>query len=185
VPDCVKVLDFGLVREYRAVNREQDRLSDKDAIEGTPWFMPPEAFKNSANVDPRSDIYSVGALGYYLLTGGQYAFPGESLREIHRQQLAGKPAPPSQRTDNPIGKELEQVILSCLEIDPALRPQSVGILRSELQSSPVAAQWNLAARAQWWAMYHRLPSAKPAAVDVSTLMATVRIDIADRIEPAD
>jgi hypothetical protein len=185
VPDCVKVLDFGLVREYRAGNREQDRLSDKDAIEGTPWFMPPEAFKNSASVDPRSDIYSVGALGYYLLTGGQYAFPGESLREIHRQQLAGKPVPPSQHTANPISKELEQVILSCLEIDPALRPQTVGILRSELQSSPVAAQWDLAARVQWWAMYHRLPSAKIEAVDVSTPMATVRIDIADRIEPAD
>ena len=71
VPDCVKVLDFGLVREYRDGNPPQKKSARENMIEGTPWFMPPEAINGSS--DPRSDLYSVGALGYYLLTG-QYIF---------------------------------------------------------------------------------------------------------------
>jgi serine/threonine protein kinase len=70
VADCVKVLDFGLVREFRAGEPETLNSGDESVIEGTPWFMPPEAIQASAPTDPRSDLYSVGALGYFLLTGG-------------------------------------------------------------------------------------------------------------------
>src|SRR5208282_489349 len=73
VPDCVKVLDFGLGREYHAGNPERMNPAGKNVIEGTPWFTPPEAISSSVQTDPRSDIYSIGALGYYLLTG-QYIF---------------------------------------------------------------------------------------------------------------
>jgi len=180
VPDCVKVLDFGLVREYHA---GQNRLTDKDTIEGTPWFMPPEAFVGSNNVDPRGDLYSVGALAYYLLTGGQYVFPGDSLEEINRRQLAEKPIPPSQRTENPISHQLGQIILRCLAIEPAQRPQTVGELREWLLASPQAEGWKLADRAAWWAHYPSGPASGFEPAETSTPRATVSINIADRILP--
>ena len=86
VPDCVKVLDFGLVREYHADEPERSRRPGDYVIEGTPWFMPPEAIRGSAEIDPRSDLYSLGALGYFLLTG-QYIFDAETVAEIHEKQL--------------------------------------------------------------------------------------------------
>jgi hypothetical protein len=183
IPDCVKVLDFGLVREYRARKGEQSKLTNKDTIEGTPWFMPPEAFKGSTNIDPRSDLYSVGALGYYLLTGGQYVFAGESLQEINQRQLAEKPVPPSARTNNAISPELDQIILSCLEIDPDQRPQSAGELREWLLACPRAGDWKLKDRMAWWTKYRSQPPAQPVASETSTPMATVSVDIADRIPP--
>jgi hypothetical protein len=183
VPDCVKVLDFGLVREYRGENREQGKLTQKDAIEGTPWFMPPESFESSTKSDPRSDIYSLGALAYYLLTGGQYVFAGESLAEIHQHQMAGDPVPPSQRTNNIISDELEQIILRCLAIDPDQRPQSTLELRELLLASPRAKEWTLADRVAWWTKYHSQPVVEVETAEASTPMQTVRIDIADRIQP--
>ena len=66
VLDWVKVLDFGLVREFR---QPLDAAGKEPEFAGTPSFMPPEAIKNSAANDPRSDLYAVGAIGYFLLTG--------------------------------------------------------------------------------------------------------------------
>ena len=77
VPDCVKVLDFGLVREYARRARNGGHRRRRQLIEGTPWFMPPEAIQGSATADPRSDLYSLGALGYFLLTGALYFRRGE------------------------------------------------------------------------------------------------------------
>src|ERR1019366_407192 len=80
IPDSVKVLDFGLVREYSGQNHDKPHPAGEEEFVGTPWFMPPEAFKGSGPTDPRSDLYSVGALGYYLLTG-QYIFEAETASE--------------------------------------------------------------------------------------------------------
>src|ERR1051326_9583120 len=114
--------------------------------------MPPEAIKDAARSDPRSDIYSVGALGYYLLTTAN-VFDAENVLDLYEKHLTASPIKPSQRTANPISAELEETILRCLEKEPNLRPQSVGELRALLLTSPHAADWTLEARQGWWTEY--------------------------------
>ena len=182
-PDCVKVLDFGLVREFRNTNIEQNAPEEKTAIEGTPWFMPPESILNPAQSDPRSDIYSVGALGYYLLTGGSFVFEGETIWDIHQRQLEGNPVPPSQRTANPISHELEEIILRCLAVDPNQRPQTADELRELLLATPHAADWKLANRLAWWESFQSESTTENPTTDPATSRATVSISMTDRIQP--
>ena len=183
IPDSVKVLDFGLVQEYRGDNRQQMNLAGKDVLEGTPWFMPPEAIQDTAASDPRSDIYSLGALAYYLLTG-DYAYDGATVLEIHKKQLAGPPVPPSQRSRQPISAELDRLVLSCLAADPEKRPQSALALRLLLLATPQAGEWTVSEQAEWWTDFHRQTPAKIAAVEgaAPTPVATVKIDINARLQ---
>jgi serine/threonine protein kinase len=183
ISDCVKVLDFGLVREYRNGSENPRPADDNKIIEGTPWFTAPEAIENPALIDPRSDIYAVGALGYFLLTQ-HYIFDAETVAEIHQKQLAADPIPASMRTTNPISAEMEQILLSCLAKDPSERPQSAEDLRALLLTCPAAGEWTVEARAAWWAAYRQQPAVNPVngAVKTSTPMATVRIDLASRVE---
>jgi eukaryotic-like serine/threonine-protein kinase len=179
VPDYVKVLDFGLVREYSG----QGEKKDDNEMVGTPWFMSPESIQNPATSDPRSDIYSVGGLAYYLLTGS-HVFEHESADEVYQQQLTAEPVPPSQITDNPISAELDEVILRCLKKDPADRPQSVLELFALLLTSPHAEDSTPETRAAWWQGFHaRKNAAATAAVgDGSTTLPDVKIDFDSRME---
>lgn len=183
VPDFVKVLDFGLVREYRSDVTEAGQPAGEDLIEGTPWFMPPEAIQSAASADPRSDLYSLGALAYFLLTG-HYIFDAESIAEIHQKQLADPPIPPSQRRADPLSSELEQVLLACLEKDRERRPQSAAELKSRLLASPAAAEWTLESRAAWWEGYQQeaAPAAEAAGSEAGKSMPSVSIDLAGRGE---
>jgi serine/threonine protein kinase len=182
VPDCVKVLDFGLVREYHADDAAQIISASDYLIEGTPWFTPPEAIRGAGKIDPRSDLYSLGALGYFLLTG-QYIFDAESVAEIHEKQLSAAPIPPTQRTPNPISAEMEQLLLRCLEKDPALRPQSAGELRAGLLATPAAAEWTPEMRIAWWDAYVQQLISSPAEPSaVATPMPTVSVDLDSRME---
>lgn len=182
IPDCVKVLDFGLVRTQRAENFKSVRLtgSGEAAAVGTPLFMPPESFKRASDADARSDLYSVGALAYYVLTG-TYVFTGENMMDIYEQQLTSEPAPPSSRTTNPISQELETVLLRCLQRDPSKRPQSASELRDLLLQTPFAHSWTLSERAAWWKQYHA-SAPVPAAETATPAQNTVKIDFASRLE---
>jgi len=184
VPDSVKVLDFGLVREYRRASREQMPLTGASRMMGTPTFMPPEAIKDAAGSDPRSDIYSVGALGYYLLTTAN-VFDAQNVLDLYEKHLTATPIKPSQRTANPISAELEETILRCLEKERNLRPQSVGELRALLLTSPRASDWGLESRAAWWANYQDQEIRRAGKGDQrasSPINATVKIDFASRIQ---
>ena len=184
VPDCVKVLDFGLVREFRADAVEPSNSDGEREVEGTPWFMPPEAIQQgSAPTDPRSDLYSLGALGYFLLTG-HYLFDAHSIAEIQEKQLTTPPIPPSERTNNHISREMEQLLLSCLEKDMNLRPRSAVELRTLLLATPAAGDWTPENQAVWWDAYERQSvAAKDGKVaQASAHMATVRIDLASRVQ---
>ncbi|MCX6914356.1 MAG: serine/threonine-protein kinase, partial [Verrucomicrobia bacterium] len=149
VPDMVKVLDFGLVRTVVSMDDTALNTDDSEAFVGTPNYMPPEAVETSANTDARSDLYAVGAVGYYLLTG-QGPFDGETTAEICRKRLEEQPVPPSTRIGHPICPQLEALILRCLERDPAARPQSAHELMTLLAASPSIVEWNVEHRAAWW-----------------------------------
>jgi hypothetical protein len=181
VADCVKVLDFGLVREFRALETEATHLPEDNVIEGTPWFTPPEAIHGAAPVDPRSDLYAVGALGYFLLTG-KYIFDAETVAEIHEKQLTLAPIPPSQRIARPIGRELEALLLRCLEKEAVLRPQSAVELRDLLLAVPVTTEWSADMRAVWWQTHESQPLPSEPANDIATPMVTVRIDLESRMD---
>ncbi|HEX4350599.1 MAG TPA: serine/threonine protein kinase, partial [Verrucomicrobiae bacterium] len=183
VPDCVKVLDFGLVRDYRNGISEPVIIGGERVVEGTPWFMPPESIRGSVPVGPCSDLYSLAALGYFLLTG-HYIFDAENISEIHEKQLTTTPILPHQRTTNPISAEMEDLLLRCLEKDMNLRPQSAGELRKLLLALSAATEWTTEASASWWTAYENQPEpgSDGTIPDTSTPMATVRIDLASRME---
>jgi len=145
VPDYVKVLDFGLVRDYRNVQNDPD----KDGFAGTPWFMSPEMIRNPASSDPRCDLYALGGLAYFLLTG-RHVFEHDSAAEVLQLHLNETPVPPSEVTDNPISEPMEQLILECLAKDPAQRPDSAMEVAARLGDCPAAAAYPPEKRAAWW-----------------------------------
>ena len=147
---------------------------------GTPWFMSPESIKNPALSDPRSDIYAVGALAYFLLTG-EHVFDAETVLEVYEQQLTQTPVPPSRRTANPVSAEMERTLLRCLEKDAQLRPQTIGELRALLLASPRSADWGQEQRTAWWKDHQ--PAAPAVSASPSPMPATISIDLAPQANP--
>jgi serine/threonine-protein kinase len=145
--------------------------------------MPPEAIRDSVSSDPRSDLYSVGALAYYLLTG-TYAYDGETIRDIHEKQLAGPPPLPSRTANRPISTEMDALVLRCLATNPDQRPQTARELRELLLATPHATEWTIADQTAWWEQFNLQPAIShvTAAPEVSTPLATVKIDINTRLQ---
>ena len=181
--DWVKVLDFGLVRAYHDGKGNRIRSLAQAAAEGTPLFMPPEAFADSAAADPRSDIYSLGALGYYLLTA-QYVFEANSDLELYQKHHAKRPSPRAAARSIRSARELEETILRCLEKEPNLRAQSVRELQELLLTTPPACSWGPDERTAWWLRYQTGPQESPVEepAAASPLEATVRLDEIVRTE---
>jgi tRNA A-37 threonylcarbamoyl transferase component Bud32 len=180
VPDMVKVLDFGLVRPVASADNTALDAADTQILAGTPNYMSPEAVESGASTDARSDLYSVGAVGYYLLTG-QGVFDGESIAEICRKRREEKPVPPSVRAGRPICPHLEGLILHCLERDPKDRPQSAHELIALLSASPRIADWNVEQRAAWWVAHREaINRARAAEAEPIETAKAVNIEIEDR-----
>jgi tRNA A-37 threonylcarbamoyl transferase component Bud32 len=180
VPDMVKVLDFGLVRTIGSADETAFHSGDTDIFVGTPSYMSPEVVQNSAQTDARSDLYSVGAVGYHLLTG-QGVFEGATMAEICRKRLEERPLPPATRIGRPICPHLEALILRCLERDPEDRPQSAHELIALLAASPRIAEWNVEQRSAWWVAHREAISrARAAEAEPIESAQAVNIEIEDR-----
>lgn len=146
-------------------------------------FMPPEAFRHAEQGDPRGDIYSLGALGYYLLTG-QSVFSGESDVELYQKHLNERPVPPSHRTSNSVSAEIDEILLRCLEKELNLRFQSVVELGQVLSSLPQADVWDMHARSEWWAQATRrlgTESQRVSCGQENRSSATVKISPTDHV----
>ena len=152
-PDVVKVLDFGLIKQVGA--DAEGAQSDVHQIVGTPLYLSPEALIAPERVDAKSDLYALGAVGYFLLTG-QPPFSGNSLLEVCGQHLHSEPVPPSERLGAPIPRELELLILSCLAKSPDERPVNAAALRAALLG--FATDWTQERAAQWWVQRSDLTS---------------------------
>ncbi|MBN8732350.1 MAG: protein kinase [Acidobacteria bacterium] len=144
--DFVKVLDFGLAKSKAEAATEHLTLTGSAL--GTPAFMAPETAAGKPNIDGRADIYSLGCVAYYLLTG-QLVFPekdGLSMALAH----VNTPAPaPSTHTEVAVPEALDRLILQCLAKDPAARPQTCRQLAAELSRIAEPA-WLPDQARQWW-----------------------------------
>ena len=159
-PDLVKVLDFGLVK---ALDEGKQAQASTSGLTGTPLYMSPEAIQFPMSVDSRSDIYAVGAVGYFLLTG-QPVFPAQSLVELCQQHVSAVPEDPSTKLGKPVSSQLEDAIMACLEKNSANRPQTARDLAVAISKSPVANLWSINDADGWWGRHERgqLPTANSA-----------------------
>ena len=149
--DFIKVLDFGIVKVTHATAREAI-LTQENVLRGTPAFIAPEQVLSTREIDSRADIYSVGCVAYWLLTG-DLVFRGDTPIAVMMHHAHTTPVPVSQRSELPIPPELDRLIQSCLEKEPAKRPQSARELSRLLADVPVAAPWNEERAAVWWARH--------------------------------
>ena len=147
VPDVAKVVDFGLAKDLeRAGSAALTRATD---ITGTPMYLAPEAITDPDTVDGRSDLYALGAVGYYLLAG-QHVFEGGTLVEVCSHHLRTPPIAPSKRLGRPLPPDLESVILSCLEKDAARRPPSADAVSTHLAMCVGVDEWGELRAREWW-----------------------------------
>ena len=147
--DFVKILDFGLVKSGRRPETTSSFGASNNLLVGTPSFMAPEAVTGEIEVDGRSDIYALGCVGYWLLTG-RLVFEGGSAAETAAMHVKSSAVPPSQRTEQPIPGELEGIIMRCLEKDPGRRPQSGEQLAELLIATGLPERWTQADARGWW-----------------------------------
>ncbi len=144
--DVTKVLDFGLVKN---VDSKADTTKTwSEAIIGTPHFMSPEQILDPPSIDARSDLYALGAVGYYLLAG-RFVFDGTNPIEICAQHLSAQPDPPSFVTQSDVNAELERIIMRCLEKKRDDRPASGVEIAEQLRALPVE-RWSQQHAARWW-----------------------------------
>jgi serine/threonine-protein kinase len=145
-PDVAKVVDFGLVKEVSAQSGAGN--STIDQIVGTPLYLSPEAIVSPGKVDARSDLYALGGVGYFLLTG-EPPFTGASVVEICGHHMHSAPVAPSERLGRALPADLEALILACLHKDRAQRPDSARSLARKLEGCAVPA-WDLEQASAWW-----------------------------------
>jgi eukaryotic-like serine/threonine-protein kinase len=146
--DFIKVLDFGLVKR-RPTEAGAGELTVEEGPSGTPAFMSPEQVLGEGRVDARSDLYAVGGVAYWLLTGS-LVFRGASPMETMVMQVHRAPEPPSHRTELAIPPELESIVLDCLAKDPGDRPQTADQLAEQLAAVPLAPKWTDSRAREWW-----------------------------------
>jgi serine/threonine-protein kinase len=153
VPDVAKVVDFGLVKD---LERGGAALSRADVVQGTPLYLSPEAITAPDRVGAPGDLYALGAVGYYLLTG-QHVFGGATLVEVCSHHLHTLPVPPAERLGRPVPASLEALLLSCLEKDPARRPASALALREALGDLAGVGAWSEQEARDWWERWRLRP----------------------------
>ena len=147
--DFVKVLDFGLVKEVKRPTAGDPRLTVEGMTVGTPTYMAPEIALDEA-FDGRADLYALGCVMYFLLTG-KVVFESDNVMRLLVRHVEEKPVPPSRRTDQPIPRSLDDAVLACLAKDPAARPPSAAALSDALAAAEADVEpWSQEQAAAWW-----------------------------------
>ncbi len=151
--DFVKVLDFGLVRKQSA--DETQGITNIQTLTGTPLYLAPESIRDPERVDRRSDVYQLGLLAYFMLTG-THLFAGNNIYEVCAQHLDSPPEPPSRRLGRAVPDELEDLLLQCLEKDMDARPADALALlyRYEgLATNQFTGLWGQQEARNWWRVW--------------------------------
>jgi serine/threonine-protein kinase len=158
--DFVKVLDFGLVKAL--YDQSQTRLTIQDETSGTPAFMAPEQVRNEPDVDARADIYGLGCVAYFLLTG-TLVFDASTPMSMAIAQVQQQPEPPSKRAEIRIPVSLERVVMACLQKKPEDRPRSAADLTALLDACTDIPLWTKDDANRWWSLHRPEPGASSAA----------------------
>ncbi len=151
--DFIKVLDFGLVRSQSASGTQG--VTNIQTLTGTPMYLSPEAISDPEAMDARSDIYQLGAIAYFMLTG-QHVFSGNNLYEICAHHLNTVPDMPSTKLNRPVNHELEVLIMGCLAKQPEKRPGTAQQLLTafeKLAQSEQIGYWTQQEARSWWHLW--------------------------------
>ena len=151
--DFVKVLDFGLVKDLAGAT--QTGLTTT-GTSGTPAFMAPEQVRGE-DTDPRTDVYGLGCLAYYLLTGS-IVFDKPNAMAMALAHLSERPEPPSRRSELPVPQTLERIVMACLEKNRENRPQSMAEFRAMLDGCTDVTPWTEDEANRWWALHRPEPA---------------------------
>ena len=182
MPDVAKVVDFGLVKSFETAGSPVDiEVTSANVLVGTPLYMSPEAIGGDAALDGRSDLYALGAVGYFLLTGTP-VFSAKSLVEVFAHHLHAPPDPPSVRTGDQIPEDLERLILRCLAKRPEERYDSARALQHALDLCAARSPWDGDLALQWWAAFksdRRDGSAAPPPPVAGR--QTITVDVSQRV----
>ena len=146
--DFMKVLDFGLVKYDQDQSILATIKTNTEMTTGTPAYMAPE-MANGEPIDRRSDLYALGCVGYWLLTG-QMVFEADGPLRMLIQHIQASPVPPSIRSGRPVPRALEELIMRCLAKKPADRPASADEIVAELDRMKLDRQWTQADARDWW-----------------------------------
>jgi serine/threonine-protein kinase len=157
--DFVKVLDFGLVKHHaEGAHAQTVLLTQPDVTTGTPAYMAPEMALGERTIDRRVDIYALGCVGYWLLTG-RLVFEADTPVKMMLQHIQAVPAPPSRYAEQDVPPELDQIILRCLAKNPDDRPADTMLLAAMLNGVNLPEPWTKDRAEQWWETH--LPATAP------------------------
>jgi serine/threonine-protein kinase len=150
--DFVKVLDFGLVKQTASLTSQQTEVTMEGTTTGTPAYMAPEMALGQ-QIDGRADIYALGCVAYWLVTG-QQVFTGDTPMATILAHVRDEPLPPTARTEIVIPPAFEAVVMACLAKDPRARPSSAEELADRLAAGVPAEGWTRASARSWWELHH-------------------------------
>jgi serine/threonine-protein kinase len=146
--DFVKVLDFGLVKSASADAAVDSRLTAPNVVAGTPAYLSPESALGEL-VDQRTDIYALGCVAFWMLTGRQ-VFEGQGVVQVMARHIHTPPEPPSLYSLFHIPPELDELVLACLAKQPEDRPASARELADRLAQCEVREPWSREHARLWW-----------------------------------
>ena len=173
--DFVKVLDFGLAKLLNEENPQAAMLTAPDVTSGTPAFMAPEMALGET-VTHQTDLYALGCVGYWLLTG-QLLFKADSAMRMIFQHVQDRPVPPSARSDRYIPPKLEAVIMSCLEKRPDQRPADATVLSRMLgETVEPGEEWTARDAHAWWDR-HLPPGPTPSGGRISVPVSPITVKV--------
>jgi eukaryotic-like serine/threonine-protein kinase len=158
--DVAKLLDFGLVQDLSATGLGE-RLTEAGVVMGTPAYMCPEQASGSSAVDARGDVYSLGAVAFFMLTG-RPPFEGRNVGEFIAAHLT-RPAPDLRALRADVPADLAAVVAKCLAKEPSDRYQSAAELDAALAACACAADWSASEAAKWWVSANTSPTASSTA----------------------
>ena len=143
--DVAKVVDFGLVKELNTITD----VTGDNQVEGTPHYLAPETLSSPDDIGPQTDLYSLGCVGYFLLTG-HTVFEGRTAVEVCGHHLHSRPVPPAERIGRPVPPALTAILMACLEKAPTRRPATAGTLVGLLDGCTEVSQWTHDMGRTWW-----------------------------------
>jgi len=198
--DFAKVLDFGLVKleagqrgggadaqQGGGARPERSegaagRADSTRGTTGTPAFMAPEVILGVADTDHRVDLYALGCVAYWLLTG-KLVFEGKSAVEVMFHHAHTPPPRPSTRSELPIPAAIEDLIMECLEKEPARRPVSAEAVSTRLDAVSLESAWTVERAERWWAMHRPLPADARRVAEVLLSQEGREFRIGPRVRP--